>query len=555
MRFEIALPDTAPFVSGPLFRDVAISPGGTQIVYSGGIAGPQINLRSNNEVVGAPLPGAEGGVGPFFSPDGEWVGFYSNGGNTLNKVSIFGGPPVMLADLPGLSSWASWDADDQIIVGMFLNGLFRVPAGGGEPEVLTTLTQGERAHQAPFVIPGRAAVLFVIRTAQGRQLAVLDLDTGDVARLGLTGFGPHYVSTGHLVFVAEDQSLRAVPFDAASLQVTGNPVPMVSGVEAKAGGAANFSISDNGRLVYAEGGGVAPRSLVWVDREGREDPIAAPLRDYVYARISPDGSQVALELQDDDDDIWILDVNRENLRRLTLDGSSDNQPLWTPDGGRIVFQSGRAGINQLFWKAADGTGATERLLDAEVDVIPNVVSPDGSLLIFRERHPTRGYDLSTLALDGNGATETLLGTEFNELNTEISPDGRWLAYQTDASGQVEIYVRPFPTVDGGGLWLISTSGGVKPMWGPDGRELFYMSGQQLLAVEIRAGADFDYGPPRALFGGDYFTGRPGRNHDVARTGDRFLMIKNDANEQSFETPEINVVVNWLEELKRLVPVD
>ena len=214
-------------------------------------------------------------------------------------MSIFGGPSVTLAESPNPILGASWGADDQIIFGTQGGGLFRVSGGGGEPEILTTPEQGEN-HLWPFIIPGREAVVFVVSTVIPQtdgQLAVLDLVSREIKPLGLAGVSPHYVSTGHLVYAAEDGSVRGVPFHAASLEVTGNPVPLVESVMVKASGAAAFSISDNGRLVYLLGGGGAgaQRSLVWVDRQGREEPIAAPLRSYVYPRISPDGARVGRE--------------------------------------------------------------------------------------------------------------------------------------------------------------------------------------------------------------------------------------------------------------------
>ena len=290
MRFAIVPPDDAPmnYLGGQ--PDIAISPDGTQIVYKGpnvGDNGPRLNLRSIDQLGGAPLRGGEGGVGPFVSPEGEWVGFtHFTSANTLHKVSIFGGPPVTLTESPLPIIGASWGADDQIVFGTTTlgtgatgaSGLFRVSGGGGEPEALTTLDaeQGETSHTWPFIIPGRAAVLFVIGAGTPLttgQLAVLDLDTTEVTRLGLSGVSPRYVSTGHLVYAAQDGSVRAVPFDTASLTLTGNPVPLVEGVTVKPTGAANFDISNNGRLVYALGASAGGNQLsfVWVDRDGREE--------------------------------------------------------------------------------------------------------------------------------------------------------------------------------------------------------------------------------------------------------------------------------------------
>ena len=556
IRFTIVPPDTTPLRIGPNRHDLVISPDGTQVVWA---IEAGLYLLPMDQLDGTPLRGGEGGLAPFFSPDGEWVGFVE-GASTLQKVSIFGGPPVTLTVSPSAVAGASWGTDDRIIFGASTAGLLRVSAGGGEAEVLTTpdTEQGAASHTYPFIIPDREAVIFVISTGQPLttgELAVLDLDTGEVTRLGLAGVSPRYISTGHLVYAAEDGSVRAVPFDASSFEVTGNPVPLLEGVIVKARGAANFSISDNGRLVYVSGAGEGgQRSLVWVDRQGLEEPIAVPPRNYVYPRVSPDGTRVALDLRDEESDVWIWDLARESLQRLTFDAAQDNYALWTPDGQRVVFQSQRdGGISHLYWKAADGTGEAERLGEIDGPLAPNAVSPDGTLLVFRQGQPP-GYDLSILHLDGDRSTESLLDVEFDETNGEISPDGRWLAYQSNASGQSEVYVRPFPSVNEG-QWLISTGGGTKPLWGPDGGELFFRSGSGVVAVPIQTEPTFTAGTPQPLFDGPYRFTAPGRGYDITPDGERFLMVKIGSVNEDAAPSQITVVLNWLEELKGRVPVD
>ena len=352
MRFTIDPPEGAPLGFSPAHRDLAISRDGRQIAYNGGNpgnTGPQLNLRTIDQLVGAPLRGGEGGLGPFFSPDGEWVGFVPfNAATTLLKVSAFGGPPVTLTESPAPIFGASWGTDDQIIFGTGGGSLFRVSGGGGEPETLTTPDpeQGERGHLWPSIIADREAVVFVIASgnplADG-QLAVLDLSTGEITRLGLPGTSPHYVSTGHLVYAAEDGSLRAVPFDAGSLEVTGNPVPLVEGVAVKGSGAADFSVADNGRLIYARGtasGGGGESEFVWVDRQGREELLPMPPQRYDVPKVSPDGRRIAVGvLRDNARDLWVYDAATGAGLRLTRDDEVNRVPMWTPDGGRILFSS------------------------------------------------------------------------------------------------------------------------------------------------------------------------------------------------------------------------
>ena len=563
MRFVIVPPESAPLAVSGFGRDVVISGDGTRMAYNGPIPGgaiPRINLRSIDQVNGAALPGTVRGIAPFFSPGGEWVGFYNTEANALQKVSIFGGPPVTLTETP-LVLGASWGTDDQIIFGRASRdaggprpGLLRVSGGGGEPEPLTTVDaeRGETSHTWPFIIPGRDAVLFVIGSGSLRasgQLAVLDLATGEVTRLGLAGVSPHYVATGHMVYAVEDGSVQAVPFDVASLEVTGNPVPVIEDVGVQATGAANFSISDNGRLVYAvdQGSGGALWSLVWVDREGREEPIVAPPRSYLNPRVSPDGTRVVVDLRDD---IWVWDFVGETLSRLTFDGQDQNG-LWTPDGQAVLFASNREGSSGIYRKAADGTGATERLAESESRLDPSAVTPDGRGLVAGAAVADREMDLILVSLDGDPTVETMVGTEFTERNAALSPDGVWMAFESNVSGQYEVYVRPFPDVESG-QWLISTGGGEEPAWSPGGSELFYRAGNSMMASAVQTDSSFTRGTPRMLFEGPY-RNRDGRTYDVAPDG-RFLMV-NGLTDTDARPLEIQVVLNWHEELKERVPVD
>ena len=409
MRFVISPSDPTPVDFSGGHSDLALTVDGTQVIYQtrapGG--GRQLAVRPIGEFVGEALRGSEGSVGPFVSPNGEWVGSVDDANRrVLRKVSIGGGSPVTLAEFPRPILGATWRTDDQIIVGTFHGGLFRVSGGGGEPEALTTpdVDHGETAHSWPYAIPGRQAVLFgiTVDNFNADQIAVLSLASGEVTRLGLVGLSPRYVSTGHLVYAVQDGSVRAVPFDVASLTITGTPVPVVEDVAVKFSGAANFSISDNGHLVYSPGGGAygGRRSLVWVDRNGREEPLAAPPRLYQYARISPDGTRVALDLRDGESDVWIWDLARETLQRLTTWAGPDNYGLWTPDGDRVVFESDRAGdgTNDVYWQAADFSGGAVPLTEHSTALAPNAISPDGSWLIVRAGRQAP-YDLSVLSLD------------------------------------------------------------------------------------------------------------------------------------------------------------
>ena len=442
-RFSLPLPSGVS-LTGSGRHVVALSSDGTRLVYS---ANQQIYLRALDQTEAVPVRGTEGGArNPFFSPDGEWVGFWVDG--ELRKVLIEGGAPVRLCEaLRPLG--ASWGADDAILFGQHGVGILRVSAAGGTPEVLVPLDLPVRGH-GPQILPGDKAVLLTLGDGPNwndAQIVVHSLETGERKVLIEDGRDARHLPTGHLVYVL-DGTLLAVPFDAERLEVTGGPVPMVEGIDsASPSGASQFSVSDTGSLVYVSGQ-TTKRTLVWVDREGREEVLKVEPRAFSHPRISPDGSRIALALRDQEEDIWIWDLARETLTRLTFAPGRDSYPVWTLDGQRLVFSSDRDGSQNLYWKAADGTGSVERLTKSESDHFAYAFTPAGGQLVFLELGE-QGADLGVLTLEGS--SEPLLATEFDERTAALSPNGRWLAYESNDSSQyeIEIYVRPFPNVDEG----------------------------------------------------------------------------------------------------------
>jgi Tol biopolymer transport system component len=579
MRFVIVPPAAQPLRIQGADRDLALSPDGTHLVYVSGDG--QLMVRAMDQLDAVPLAGITGARSPFFSPDGRWVGVFTGGvlgaAGELKKVSISGGPPLSLCRYQGAPRGASWGPDDTIVFATndSNSGLFRVSAAGGEPTVLTTpdAAHGEADHIFPSVLPGGRAVLFTIRLAgvdYTVQVAVLDLTTGQRTILIRTGSQAEYVDTGHIVYALAG-TLRAVRFDLGRRTVESDPVPVVEQVMTQFNGAAEFSVSRQGTLVYVPGVGTteAPRSLVWVTRQGQEAPITAPPRAYTSPRLSPDGTRVALAL-DAQEGIWIWDLARKTLTRLTDTPAFYSDPVWTPDGRRVIFASSLGGIPNLFWRAADNTGTVERLTTSPNAQVPTAMAPDGTRLIVREIVPTTGGDLRVLRLEGPSGrpgaasatpltaaarqTETLLQTAFNEDGGEISPDGRWLAYESNDSGPFQISVRPFPNVESG-HWTISSSGGTRPAWARSGRELFYLDGTNAVtAVSVHTTPTFRAGTPTKLFDGRYYSYVLSRSYDVSPDGQRFLMIKDSASgDQPSTLPGIVVVVNWAEELKAKVP--
>ena len=551
MRFTIAPPASAPLVLSGLRHDLAISPDGTQIVYGGAPAGlvNQLNLRSIDELEGEPLRGTAGGVGPFVSRDGQWVGF-ATGSRMLLKVPMNGGPTVPICQSSEQILGASWGGDNKIVFGTS-GSLFSVPAGGGEPEALTRPGVGER-HTWPFIIPGANAVLFVTATSAAvlttGQLAVLDLDNMEVTPLGLVGTSPQYVSTGHLLYATQDGTVQAVGFDVTRLELTSDPVPVVEGVAVTDVGGANFSVSDQGRLFYVRSDVLSradSRTLVWVNRDGDETRLGLGPGRYSSPRLSPDGTRVAFALQKaGNQDIVIYDLTLQRQTLLTFDSAQDDFPLWTPDGQRVVFRSDRDGERNLYWKPADGTGDVTRLTTSQRGHSPMAWSSDGTQLVIND-----GGAISVLSMEGGSQVEPLLAPAHRVAYPAISPDGRWMAYKSTESGHDEIYMKPFPAVDDG-KWLVAPDGD-DPVWARNGRELFYRgSGGRMMAMPIEFEPTPSFGSHEVLFAGRYM--ESGVQYDVAQDG-RFLIVK-ESESTDGSSALITVALNWFEELKRLVPI-
>ena len=559
----------------PTRTAIALSPDGKTLVF-GAIWGgrQQLYARAMDQLSATLMAGTSGGYNPFFSPDGQWVGFGSDG--ELRKVPLSGGPAVTLCQAAALFG-ASWGDDGTIVFATQRNGgLWRVPAAGGTPEALTTLQSGEYSHRLPHMLPGSRAVIFTILKGPNlwddTQIVVRSLETGKQTVLVTGGADGRYVSTGHLVYVRLG-TLMAVPFDPVRLAVTGGTTGVIDGVMQAADRnrsymdntlAGQFTVSDTGALVYLTGGAVAAgdRSLAWVDRHGRSQALPAPPRSYSGPRLSPDGQRAAVytlgPLQ-----VWSVDIARGALSRVTVDGESDHG-IFAPDGKRIVFRS-RAGGGEgtLSWKAADGSGTVERLTTSGRSQTPSSWSPDGTTLAFMEEGDSKGleffqFDIWVLST-GDRKARAVIHTAANEMTPEFSPDGRWLAYVSSESGRHEVYVQPYPGP--GERHLISTNGGEQPAWSENGRELFYVQGgvfsgggvPTLMSVRIATAPAFLAGTPEALFENVDLRTNWGSSYDVAPDGRRFLLALTKGAPTNLAPVQMIFVQHWFEELKRLVP--
>jgi serine/threonine-protein kinase len=578
-RFAIVVPPGQPLNGAGPARDIALSPDGRYLVYRFGgtnTVGSPLMVRAIDQLDAQPLADVSAAYAPFFSSDSQWIGFFENG--ELKKVSIRGGRPVVLASVNGRPLGASWGDDNAIVFATDDpgTGLWRVSADGGPPTILTKPDAGqpERDHGSPSALPGGRAVLFTIAAAgqaNNAQVAVVDVATGRVKTLA-SGSQAEFVNVsgrdaGFLTY-ATGATLRAVRFDVVRLEVIGEPVTLVERVMTKPNGAANYAVSLGGTLVYIPDGMVAqtrPASLVWVDRNGREEPIKAPLRAYGTPRVSPDGAHLAVEIyeQSSNADIWIWDFARETLRRLTFDPTGAGMSVWTPDGRQIIFESNRTGVPNVYRQAVDGAGPVERLETSATPQWPTSITPDGTCLAGFERVPARVVVFFSLTRPvtrvrsapapcaGPSPTERVAATRFTGGFAHFSPDGRYLAYESIESGRSEVYVRPFPRVDSG-RWQVSTAGATRPAWARSGRELFYLDlSNTLTSVPVSAsGPTFTFGRPTTVFDAKYVEANPSRHYDVSPDGRRFLMIKDRTIGDPNAAPaSMIVVLNSFEELK------
>ena len=581
VRLPIAFSSSTTLSVSGSNDDLAMTPDGSRVVYVGNNA-TQLFVRALDALetlavfTGTP-------AGPFVSPDGRWIGF-TDGSNVLKRVAVAGGAAITLATVDGVPRGATWAGDDTVIFATnnTTTGLQRVSAAGGMPDVLTRPDRaaGELDHLWPELLPGGHAVLFTVTALTGgldaAQVVAQDLQTGKRTVLVHGGSHARYVpgglgspkradrDSGYLVYAAAG-TLRAVAFDLARLETQGTPVPVVPDVVTTTGsaGGADAVVAGDGTLAYVSGGAAErrPRTLVWVDRQGRETPIPAPPRAYVFPRLSPDGQRIAVYAQDQGADIWIWNPSRKKLDQVTFDPGAELYPLWTRDGHRLIFGSARAGAQNLFWEAADGTGGIEQLTESLNTQVSTGVTPDGLRLIFTETFPNTSDDVMQMMLDGTRRVTPLVQSPFGERNGVVSPDGRWLAFEANDSGPFEIYVRPFPDVNGG-HWRVSTAGGTRPLWARFGQdqELFYVSptGALMRSVVERGTSWAATVPTLQIKEGDYLMSPrfiQGRTTDIAPDGQRFLMIKDNAGgaDPSAAAPHLVVVLHWTEELKRLVP--
>jgi serine/threonine-protein kinase len=562
VRYSLVLDSAESMVEGVrVWGRLALSPDGSRLAY---ISGPraQLLIRPRNQLHATAVAGTEGAYTPFFSPDGEQVGFVT-GRRTLQVVSLNGGPPISVTDSLVGSAGAAWGRDGFIYASRpGFGSLVRVAARPGAiPKPFTVLdtARGEFAHLWPDVLPNGKGVLFTIifsgkKAVQGKTsyyIAVADIPSGKHHVLVSDAVYGRYTASGHLLYVTTNRTLMVVPFDQNSMKVTGEPTALIEGMRLSPTRSPDLAVSNTGTLVYVTSTANVQQELVWLTRDGKAQSIDSDWPGYfAFPALSPDGKRlaVAMYLSPETPDIWIKQLDRGPSSKLTLEGSRNDYPTWTPDGRSVTFSSNAGGSGDLWTKQADGSAQAVLQFHEGRGLYGARWSPDRKWLVFVTSVGARGSgDILGIRPGIDTVAVPLVATKFTEVSPALSPDGRWLAYTSNESGQNEIYVVPFPNT-GAAKWAVSTHGGSEPCWSHSGRELFYRDGSRnLVAVEVKNMPTFSLGRSTTLFPAAEFSALDlSPQYAVARDDRRFLMIRPLA---SGAPDKLIVVENWFEELK------
>jgi serine/threonine-protein kinase len=519
LRYSIVLPDSTALTDA-LGTPMAYAPDGSVFAYSSR-AGLMLRYADRLDVV--PVAGGRRGVSPFFSPDARWLGFQVGAG--LIKVPLAGGAPVTICDsCPGFGY--SWGSDDSVRYHTAPpdNGsarvLMAVSAQGGRPhEFARPDSAAGEAFRAPILLPGRRTVLFAIYKGPASTLGALDLRTHAITRFDQPGFTPQWVDAGFVVLGNPDGTVIALPFDPDKVQPTGPPVTIARDASQPDPYSSRVAVSAGGSIVYPRAGDAAPRRLMLVSRSGQATPLTPDPKGYGFPRFSPDGRRLAVYIADpvsSSRDVWVLDLGQRVWSRLTTNGISD-KPVWTLDGRRVVYSSN----DDLWWIAADGSGRPESLLVAAGSHYAGSITPDGRTVVFQETGSVSN-GIRALSLDSAPVARTVMPAAFDESAPALSPDGHWLAYQSDQTGRMEVYVQSWPGP--GARVPVSLEGGSEPVWAHSGRELFYRTGDSLMAAAVTSSPAFTVTGRRRLFAGPFLDGGGFREYDVSPDDRHFVMI-------------------------------
>jgi serine/threonine protein kinase len=534
---------------------LAVSPDGREFVYG---TSDGLYLRSIDNYEVKIIPGTKGeSLSPFFSSDGDWVGYYSPKEKKLKKIQIRGGLPTDLCELDGIPVMPSWGADENILYGDRGKGVMRISAGDGSPTLLIKAEQG--FIHSPQMLPDGKTVLYCLNgTVLVKNLEVekpKELFRGTTAR---------YLPTGHILYSSEN-ILYVVPFDLDKLEITGGAKddPVFEGVSQILTGAAQYAVSDSGTIIYVPASDIPNRSeLVWVYMNGDVKPIGTPPDEYQGTSISPDGKKIAFTISEGEtSDLYVYDLLNDKRLRLTV-GKKCTSPIWALNGERIIFLYSDQNLNNevLSWVVADGRGEIVEVTSVPgLTLFPQSWSRDGKNVIVMESPGFGRLDIGMVSIEDPYEHQPLIYEDYREHGPKVSPDGQWIAYVSLELGRPEVCVSPFPNVDQN-KWQVSEGGGTDPLWSDDSRKLFYRRfNDAIMSVLVQIEPGFNTEKPKFLFDDTYLGGIPanGNSWDIHPDGQRFLMKKSvisEDNESRLFTPQVNIVVNWFEELKKKVPV-
>jgi len=558
LRFSVSPPERAIFESNPPGFVPTLSPDGRRLAFTvrEAAGATRIWVRSLDALDSQPLQGTDGAAFPFWSPDSRSIGFFAQG--KLKRIDASGGPPMTLCDAVA-GRGGTWNRDGVILFAAQPTGpLYRVGSEGGEPVAVTKDPTSTGGHRFPSFLPDGRQFVYLSNEGGMSDVYAGALDSTESKHVLAADSNALY-SAGELLFIRQGTLLRQ-SFEVTTLELSGDPTRVAEQVAA-GNFVGAFSVSENGVLAYRSGPGTTGNvQLAWFDRTGKLIETVGTAGPFRGVEVSPDGKRVAVHRHDGNGgDVWLLDLARRGtMSRFTFDASQDNSsPIWSPDGSRIVFGSLRNGKWGLYEKPGSGTGAEQLLVESDSPKMPMAWSPDGMLLAYWVNDPKTGSDQWILPFaGGDRKSSPLLQTIFNESHPQISPNGKWIAYQSNETGTVEIYVRPFPA--GEGKWQISANGGSWTRWRADGREIFYMTagslGTLMAASVSPAGPTFEYGDPTELFESGYVNFGHGLNYHtyaVSADGQRFLIPRPEtAVEADLAPAPITVVVNWTRGLTR-----
>jgi serine/threonine-protein kinase len=541
-RFELTM------TGNSLESALAISPDGKSCAYTGlDIEGKKhLYLSKFDQFERISIASAENFINPFFSPDGNWLGYFN--GQLIKKVAVSGGAPIPLGEARGFGV-AHWSEDNEIVYSVG-RGIFRLNSTSGVTDTLlkVDVSSKEVEYRNPYVLPGGRAILYSVRVEQGWRTDIIDLDTGRKKELIEKGISARYISSGHLVYQDwNEEALFIIPFDTDDLEISGAPQRVVEQARYIRFGATDYSFSSNGVLMYSKLSTSSGGEVCWVDKNGIVSMITDLPGQYVQPRISPDGKKLILRKIGVQCQLWLYDIERGTLALMTMEGDN-HDPIWSPDGRYFYFHRAEYGITTIFRQRADGSQGAQ-LLAQSTGFSPRLtsLSGNGQLLLFNEENPFTGSDVLSLSFNDPEKFEPILQEKINESSACLSPNGKWMIYTSDESGREDVYLRPFPGE--GPKILVSKGGGSSAKWSPDGKSIYYISLNKMMKVSVSYQPELTISAPQQLFSGDFFL-RGLYNYDISPDGEKFVMIYDKFENRNAQI--YRIVLNWFDELKQLV---